>query len=76
MSFSSYRRAGEQGGIPMRSSRFFAAQGTWFFATREGAPIGPFEDREEAEQGLKDFIEFMTLAEPKTLSKLYRALAS
>ena len=69
-------RAGERGNTPIRSDRFFAAQGAWFFATREGAPIGPFEDKREAEQGLKDFIEFMSLAEPTTLSRLYRSLAS
>jgi hypothetical protein len=69
-------RAGEQGSLPPRSDRFFALEDSWYFSTREGAPIGPFEDRVEAEQGLRDFIEFMQLAEPKTLSRLYAALAS
>ncbi len=69
-------REGEMGTTPVRSDRFFAAQGEWFFSTREGAPIGPFEDKEEARKGLDDFIEFMSLAEPKTLSKLYTALTS
>lgn len=69
-------RAGEIGNIPVRTDRFFAAQGEWFFSTREGLPIGPFEDKQDAQQGLGDFIEFMTLAEPKTLSRLYAALAS
>jgi hypothetical protein len=59
-----------------RTDRFFTAQGEWFFSTREGAPIGPFEDKNEARKGLTDFIEFMTLAEPKTLSKLYNALTN
>ena len=36
--------------------------------------MGPFDDRREAEQGLYDFLEFMTLAEPKTLSRFYAAL--
>ncbi|WP_235015389.1 DUF6316 family protein [Oceanicoccus sp. KOV_DT_Chl] len=67
-------RDGEAGGTPMRSDRFFAAQGEWFFSTREGSPIGPFEDKDDARNGLKDFIEFMSLAEPKTLSRLYAAL--
>ena len=69
-------RQGEAGPVPVRSDRFFAAQGQWYFATREGAPIGPFEDKEEARQGLDDFIEFMQLAEPKTLSRLYATLGS
>ena len=73
---STIHRAGEMGStVPMRSDRFFAAQGEWFFSTREGAPIGPFDDKEEAVKGLDDFIEFMSLAEPKTLSRLYAALA-
>ena len=69
-------RQGESGSVPLRSDRFFAAQGQWYFATREGAPIGPFGDKGEALQGLNDFIEFMNLAEPKTLSRLYASLAS
>jgi hypothetical protein len=68
-------RAGEAGGVPSRRNRFFVVNGDWYFKTREGAPMGPFDDRGEAEQGLYDFIEFMTLAEPKTLSRLYAALA-
>jgi len=58
----------------MRTDRFFNAQGQWFFSTREGSPIGPFEDKDEAQKGLGDFIEFMSLAEPKTLSRLYAVL--
>lgn len=60
--------------VPMRTDRFFSAQGQWFFSTREGAPIGPFGDKDEARKGLDDFIEFMSLAQPTTLSKLYNIL--
>lgn len=69
-------RDGELGNVPLRSDRFFAAQGEWFFSTREGTSIGPFGDKREAAKGLEDFIEFMSLAQPKTLSKLYAALSS
>jgi hypothetical protein len=69
-------RDGELGNVPLRSDRFFAAQGEWFFSTREGTSIGPFDGKPEAAQGLEDFVEFMSLAQPKTLSKLYAALAS
>lgn len=68
-------RAGERGNVPQRRERFFATSGEWYFKTREGAPMGPFDNRREAEQGLYDFIEFMTLAEPRTLSRLYASLA-
>jgi len=70
----SINRAGELGGVPGRANRFFSVSGEWYFNTREGAPMGPFDDRREAEQGLFDFLEFMALAEPKTLSKLYASL--
>lgn len=68
-------RAGEAGPVPQRHERFFAIASDWYFHTREGSPMGPFDSRREAEQGLSDFIEFMALAEPKTLSRLYAALA-
>ena len=67
-------RAGENGAAPLRHNRFFVVGGEWYFNTREGAPMGPFDDRREAEQGLYDFLEFMALAEPKVLSRLYAAL--
>ncbi len=69
-------RAGEAGPVPARHSRFFSAGGAWYFNTREGAPIGPFNRRREAEKGLEDFIEFMILADPKTLSRLYACLSA
>ncbi|MFA7554328.1 MAG: DUF6316 family protein [Spongiibacteraceae bacterium] len=69
-------RDGETGAVPMRSARFYTIQGDWYFSTREGAAIGPFDNKMEASQGLQDFIEFMSLAEPKTLSKLYAALTA
>jgi len=48
--------------------------GDWYFNTREGAPMGPFDDRREAEQGLYDFLEFMALADAGTLSRLHASL--
>lgn len=73
---SIYNRDGEEGLTPVRSDRFFAAQGEWFFSTREGSPIGPFDDKSDARKGLEDFIEFMSLAEPKTLSRLHAVLTA
>lgn len=69
-------RAGENGPVPVRHGRFFEQSTHWFFHTREGASIGPFENRFEAEQGLKDFIDFITLADPKTLTTFYASLTS
>jgi hypothetical protein len=49
--------------LPLRTDRFFAVYTTWYFTTREGASIGPFETKQEAQVGLLDFIEFIHKAE-------------
>lgn len=67
-------REGENGAIPTRSDRFYLLENYWFFATREGSPIGPFETREEGVAGIKDFLEFLKLAKPKTLRKFEEAM--
>ncbi len=67
-------RDGESGPTPMRSDRFFAVKSSWYFATREGASIGPFDDKNLASQGLSDFLDFIALAEPKMLSSFYASL--
>ena len=55
---------------------FSPRRGSGFSLPEKGTSIGPFGDKREAAQGLEDFVEFMSLAQPKTLSKLYAALAS
>jgi hypothetical protein len=68
------KRNGEAGAVPMRTDRFFAVNSAWYFATREGASIGPFEDKTEAQRGLSDFLDFIQLAEPRVLSTFYSSL--
>jgi hypothetical protein len=68
------RRDGELGAIPMRTDRFFAVNSAWYFATREGASIGPFESKPDAQRGLSDFIDFIKLAEPRVLTTFYSSL--
>ncbi|HQY70210.1 MAG: hypothetical protein IPF57_07275 [Gammaproteobacteria bacterium] len=68
------KRNGEAGAVPMRTDRFFAVNSAWYFATREGASIGPFGDKSEAQKGLDDFLDFIQLAEPKVLSTFYASL--
>ena len=70
----SANRRGERGEVPIRSDRFFSAQGQWYFSTREGRAVGPFDEKNEALQGLRDFIEFMRLAKPPILSRFYHSL--
>lgn len=52
------RRRGEEAPAPVRTSRLFSNHEGWWFATREGANIGPFPDREPAEKALVDFVMF------------------
>ena len=68
-------RLGENGPVPLRTDRFFAVKNSWYFSTREGASIGPYEDKNQAEQGLHDFIDFIELAEPRMLSSFYESLS-
>lgn len=69
-------RNGEHGDIPMRTDRFFTVNSTWYFSTREGASIGPFENKSEARKGLRDFLDFIHLAKPPVLSTFYASLNS
>lgn len=47
---NSHARKGEEGRIWFRSDRVFLLQpDSWFFRTREGIEIGPYETRFEAE---------------------------
>jgi hypothetical protein len=58
----------------MRTDRFFAVNAAWYFTTREGASIGPFASKTDAQGGLADFINFVTVAQPRVLSTLYASL--
>jgi hypothetical protein len=44
--------------IPGRGERLFNLHHYWFFATREGAAIGPYDSKEQTKQGVQDYIEF------------------
>jgi Domain of unknown function (DUF6316) len=48
---------------PIRSERFFKLHNFWFFATREGAAVGPFDAHEGAANAVGDYIEFMDKAD-------------
>lgn len=68
-------RHGEKGLAPLRSMRYLQKDGYWYYSTREGVDIGPFDSREDAEVGVSDFIDFIQASEPKAsdLLKQYRA---
>ena len=69
-----HNRNGELGAVPLRTDRFFAVNSAWYFATREGASVGPFENKADAQDGLRDFLDFVQLAEPRVLSTFYSSL--
>jgi hypothetical protein len=71
---ASCRRTGESGAVPMRTDRFFAVNAAWYFTTREGASIGPFASKTDAQGGLADFVKFIAIAQPRVLSSLYASL--
>lgn len=65
-------RTGEDGGVPTRSKRFFQKGEYWYYSTREGVDIGPFDTLHEAETGASDFIDFIIHAEPAVIETLER----
>lgn len=69
-------RRGEDGSVPDRSERCFREGLYWYYQTREKIKIGPFDDVDQASQGVHDFVEFIC-AKPEfaqTLEK-YRHVA-
>lgn len=68
-------RAGEQGNVPERQGRYIQKDGYWYYTTREGVDIGPFDTRADTEVGVAEFIDFIHASEPKAsdVLKQYRA---
>jgi hypothetical protein len=68
-------RIGEEGSVPNRHGRFLQKDSYWYYTTREGVDIGPFDNREDAEVGVGEFIDFICASEPKVadILKQYRA---
>ncbi len=66
-------RTGENGtNLPSRSNRYFQQGDYWYYSTREGVNIGPFDTLHEAETGASDFIDFIIHAEPAIVETLER----
>lgn len=63
-------RIGENGEHPDRSQRFFQKEDYWYYRTREGVEIGPFDSLNEAETGASDFIDFILHADPHVIQSL------
>lgn len=61
-------RTGETAPVPLRNTRYFEKDGYWYYSTREGVDIGPFDTLHEAERGVSDFIDFIMHAEPEIIA--------
>jgi hypothetical protein len=70
-----FNRSGEEGSVPSRNGRFVQKDSYWYYSTREGVDIGPFDSRPDAEVGVGEFIDFICASEPKIADILrqYRA---
>ncbi len=62
-------RTGDSGPTPDRSARIFEKDSYFYYKTREGIDIGPFDSVKDAERGVRDFIDFMQ-TEPQSSATL------
>jgi hypothetical protein len=65
-------RSGESGSVPSRHSRVFQKQDYWYYRTREGIDIGPFDTMAEAQRGVHEFIDYVVNQNPNFLDILSR----
>lgn len=54
-----------------RSNRLFRQQKDWFFKTREGALVGPYDSSEQALQGIESYIQFVQKAPTSVVKVLF-----
>lgn len=54
----------------IRTERYFEQEDYWYFRTREGMDIGPYDDRGNAALGVKGFISFLEESQPELVSKV------
>ncbi len=63
-------RKGENEASPDRSERIFIQHNYWYFRTREGMDIGPYDSQTDAISGISSFIEFLSTAEREVVERL------
>ena len=63
-------RGNEVGRIPTRSDRLFTRDDYWYFKTREGLDIGPFDSASEAIEGINGFMDFISTSEPEVVTRI------
>ncbi len=62
-----FRQSDARPAQQFRTERFFKLHDYWFFATREGASVGPFDSKDCAVSGVADYIEFTQEASSEAL---------
>jgi len=55
-----------------RQSRFFKKDDFWYFSTREGIDIGPFDSDQEASEGASAYLDFINSEPTKTAEEFVR----
>lgn len=55
---------------PLRSDRYFKLSDYWYFITREGATLGPYDSKNQAQDAVADYIQFVNQATPAILKLL------
>jgi chromatin remodeling complex protein RSC6 len=63
-------RKNEKINVPARTDRLFEQENYWYFRTREGMDIGPFDTRGEASVGAKSFVGFLEGSQPEIVSRV------
>jgi len=62
-------RENEESGVYFRSDRYYKINGSYYFSTREGLEVGPYESKENAESGLDRFIQTILAGQNMTKAK-------
>lgn len=68
--YINHLRTGESTIPSLRSERFFEQESYWYFRTREGLDIGPFNTITCAQEGLNGFIGFLQQAQDDVVTKI------
>jgi hypothetical protein len=56
-----------------REDRFFSLDDLWYFTTREGVVMGPYDSAGEAQRELNSYIDFVKSANPPVLNLVKRS---
>ena len=67
------RSSDDIGNEHSREDRFFSLDDLWYFTTREGVVMGPYDTEQEAKAELNSYINFVKSAKPPVLNLVKRS---